>query len=134
MHLFLCFLFWLALVRSDDEIFKLIQQNDVEQLKLKLTTDNKNERGTGCTLEQRCRVERISFLGPGQQTPIMHAVLTGKVDVVEFLLANDVDLTLGLKFFETDQKKVKLLLQARKTGTRQCTAPAFKAVLPLHSF
>ena len=39
----------------------------------------------------------INELGPGGQTPLMHAVLSGKIQAVKYLLKQGADVTIGEK-------------------------------------
>jgi ankyrin repeat protein len=77
--LFILFVLFTSICCYDNEIFKQISKQNLSKLKTLLNDSNKNERG------------------PGGQTPLMNAVLTGKEKVVELLLSMNVDTTIGEK-------------------------------------
>jgi ankyrin repeat protein len=70
----------LSKCRSVD-IFEEVAKNSMEGIKAALKADDAS----------------INARGPGDQTPLMHAVLTGKVTAVKYLLRKGADVTIGEK-------------------------------------
>ena len=48
-------------------------------------------------LKEHGKEKIINELGPGGQTPLMHAVLSGKIQAVKYLLKQGADVTIGEK-------------------------------------
>lgn len=62
-------------------IFKAVEKDSVEDLEAHLKADP----------------TQLNAIGPDGQTPLMNAVLTGKVNAVKFLLSKGADTTIGEK-------------------------------------
>ena len=69
----------IVLVSCKNDIFDLIARQDVKKIESAL--DSKSEL--------------INKKGPGEQTPLMNAVLSGKSEVVQFLLSRNADVSIG---------------------------------------
>lgn len=76
-----CLFFLLMLATQDAaaDIFECIQRDSMEDIRKLLKEDP----------------SALNRVGPGQRTPLMHAVLTGKSSAVKYLLKRKADPTIG---------------------------------------
>ena len=73
----------------------------------------------------------INTIGPGGQTPLMHAVLSGKLKAVKALLKLGADTTIGEKD-EQNSRKLRRIQQSYQTFESPCKNFTRRQVLNCH--